>query len=93
MNYDKHTLVNRIEDKFNNHLKKRVGKEFQFYYELEGKVILRTTVPKGRGDISPGTLSRIKNQLCMDRDFFDGFYDCHKKAKDYEKLLREKFGL
>ncbi|HEY3347580.1 MAG TPA: hypothetical protein VGK71_08165 [Nitrospirota bacterium] len=66
----------------------RDGSERNAWYEYNGIKILRVTIPKGRGDITPGTLSSIKNQLKLTREEFDKFIKCTFTATDFEEKMR-----
>ena len=68
----------------------RKGKERNAWYELDGKKILRVTIPKGSGTIPPGTLNSIRDQLWLSRDQFSSLINCPLSSSDFERIVRGK---
>src|SRR5688572_12719246 len=70
----------------------RGSKEMQVYYWLDGKMLLRITLPKehSRGTIPDGTLKSIMSQLSLSRDDFANLIRCPLSASGYEKIIRAK---
>ncbi len=63
-------------------------KEINARFYHDGNLILRTAVPKGRGDISPGVQRAIMNQLKMNREEFISFAGCPMKIEDFLDILK-----
>jgi hypothetical protein len=81
-------LESAIGKKFNG--EERTNKEKNVWYILDGMKVLRVTFPKGRGSISPGTLSSIKNQMHLSINQLHEFIKCPLEADDYESIIRGK---
>jgi len=67
-----------------------------YWYCLDGKKILRVTVPNrhgGSGSISTGFLKQIKNNLHVNAHQFEELTECPLTPEKYETIIREKFGL
>ena len=58
-----------------------------FYYK--GAFILRTAVPKGRGDVAPGTQRDIRSQLQLDWGEFVDFVECPMDKEGFIRSLIE----
>ncbi len=67
----------------------RSGSEQTGPVVLDGKRVFNVTVPKGRGDLTPGTQNAIRDQLKLSRDDFTRLVDCTMTGTDYMNLLRE----
>lgn len=65
-------------------------KERYYYYYYDNKLILRSGLPKGEGDIKKGTASAIKNELKLSRQQFVDAYNCPFSHEDFLKRLKEK---
>ena len=70
--------------------KGRTGSETNIWYEVDGKAILRVTIPKGRGDIRTWTLNSIRNQLKLNHQQFKDFVKCPLEAQEYDAIIRSK---
>ena len=68
----------------------RKGKEANGWFELDGRKILRVTVPKGRGDLAFGTARSIRDQLKLSNSQFADLANCPLSGKDYEEIIRGK---
>jgi hypothetical protein len=66
------------------------GKELQGWYCLDGKKVLRVTLPHDHGTLPPGTANAIRNELKLDHEQFARLVQCPMKASDYEALIRTK---
>ena len=69
----------------------RHGSERTAWYTLDGKKVLRITVPTIHKDSIPkGTLSSIRKKTHLNKDEFERLVDCPLSSSDYEKLMRDK---
>lgn len=69
----------------------RAGSERNAWIQLDGRDVLRVTMPKvHKGDVPIGTLSEIRKQLALTREQFDRLIACPMSATDYENLIRVK---
>jgi hypothetical protein len=88
LNLSKQQLTSAVKRKLN--LKFREGKERNAWYELDGRKILRVTVPKGHGDLPRGTANAIRNQLKLSMQEYRGLIQCPLTGRDYEQIVRKK---
>lgn len=88
LNFNKHDVSRALLNKLD--LRFRSGKERNGWYELDGKKILRVTMPKGRGAIPPGTLNSIRDQTFLSRNDFADLIRCPLSGSDYARIIREK---
>jgi len=71
----------------------RSGSERSAWYCLDGKKILRVTIPTvkgGGGTILPGTANSIRNQLSLSRNQLRELAACPMSGTDYETVVRQK---
>ena len=87
-NFTIQELTSAISKKLN--LQFRIGKERNAWYELDGKKILRVTIPKGRGQVKIGTANSIRNQIKLSIEQYGDLIRCPISGKDYESIIREK---
>lgn len=66
----------------------RDGKEYNGWFEYNGKKIARITVPHGRKPIPPKTYKKMANQLKLDASHFDSLLACPLTLADYINCLR-----
>lgn len=66
------------------------GKEYNGWFEKEGKKICRITVPKGRKDVGKGLYRSMARQLKLLVDDFDDLLECPLDRNGYERILREQ---
>lgn len=66
------------------------GKEYNGWFEHNGKKITRITVPKGRKPIPRRTYQKMAEQLRLTIPEFDDFLACPFKFKDYMESLRKQ---
>jgi len=65
------------------------GHERTGWYILQGKKILRVTVPKGHsGEVSPKIINKVIGSLRLNREEFRLLYNCPWTSSDYEKKIR-----
>ena len=78
-------LENKLEIVF------RSGKELNGWYYINGKKVLRVTIPKGHGgtNLSPRVALRIMNNLKTNREEFGNLYECPMSGRDYEEKIRQ----
>ena len=63
--------------------------EINAYFYYNGVFILRTAVPKGRGDVATGTQHAIRKQLQLDRNEFIDFVECPMDKAGFIKSLKD----
>jgi len=69
----------------------RGGKENTAWYVASGKKRFRVTAPKiHKGDVPPGTLGSIRNQIRLTTPQFADLIRCPMTGSDYEQLVRKK---
>ena len=64
-----------------------------YWYILDGKKILRITLPNihgGSSSLSTGFLKQIQNNFHVDTDQFCNLVECPLTAAEYEQIIREK---
>lgn len=88
LNFTKQQLANALARKLS--LVFRTGKERNAWFELDGKRILRVTMPKGRGPLTPGTARAIQDQVKLSMQEYANLIKCPLLGKDYEAIIREK---
>lgn len=68
----------------------RGGKELNGWYYVEGKKVLRVTVPKGHGgaELRPRTAIRVMNNLKTSKTEFRSLYECPMTGTDFEQKIR-----
>jgi len=88
LNFTKQQLASALARKLG--LDFRGGKERNAWFELDGKRILRVTMPKGRGPLPPGTARAIQDQVKLSTHEYTELIRCPLKGKDYEAIIREK---
>lgn len=88
MTVEKMQVANALKKKLG--LRFRSGKEQTGWYELDGKKILRVTVPKGRGDLPSGTANSIREQVYLSKKQFADLVNCPLKGKGFEEIIRQK---
>ena len=88
LNYTKQEVRRAITEKLKARL--RYAKEGQAWYEVDGRAVLRITIPKGRSDLPPGTLNSIINQLKLSKPEFSRLVKCPMRGKHYEQVIRGK---
>lgn len=71
--------------------KPRTSKESNAWYELDGKLRFRITVPKGKsGELGTGTKKSIVNQFHLTNEEFAQLYKCTLTGPEYKKRIRQK---
>lgn len=68
----------------------RSGSEQTGWVMLDDERVLQVTVPKGRGDLPPGTENAIRNDLKLSREEFGLLVGCEMTGTEYARLLRDK---
>ena len=64
------------------------GKHIKYLYEAsQGTKRIIVPVPKGRGDMKPGTLDGIRDRLYLNRRQFEGAFVCPFTREDYSSLI------
>ena len=63
-------------------------KEYNGWYWLDGKKVVRITVPKGRKFLPPGTYSSMARQMRLSTAQFDNLLECPLSKADYDATLR-----
>lgn len=66
----------------------RSGGEFNGWFWLDNKKVVRVTIPKGRKPIPPKTYKSMANQLKLAVDEFDDLLECPLTREKYELKLR-----
>ncbi len=67
----------------------RCTKESNRWAELDGRRLLRVTMPKRHpGDLKRKTLNSIRQQLKLDHEQFGDFVHCRLSLTEYETHLR-----
>ena|SRR4030067_467809 len=64
-----------------------------YWYVLDGKKVLRITLPNvhgGSGAISTGFLRQIREQLMLTTQQFEDLVGCPITAEQFEAIIREK---
>lgn len=91
MSYTCADIVKRCEEK--GAVKFRDGKERNGWVKINGVNATRVTVPKGRSEVTKGTLGSIKRQLLLDANELSRFLDCPMTKAEYLKLVAKRKGL
>ena len=86
--YRKQDVRRAVESKSGGIRKSR--KEVNLRIYLDGKRVLRVTVPKGRGRLHPRTAGKIRDQLKLDPEQFQRLVKCPLTGPGYEQILRDK---
>ena len=68
----------------------RSGAEQTGWYYLGGKKILRVSVPRGRGQLPPGTAHSIKKQLRLTTSQFADLVHCRLTGSDYAEIISQQ---
>ena len=76
----------RISNKLQ--LKTRNSGDRLAWFEYEGKVITRTKLSQGKGDLPCG--DQIRQQLKLNEEQLRGMIDCHLSLADYVDILHGK---
>jgi hypothetical protein len=58
------------------------------WFEYEGKIITRTKLSHGKGDLPCG--DQIRQQLKLNEDQLRGLIDCNISLENYVDILRKK---
>jgi hypothetical protein len=69
------------------------GREPIYWYLLDGKKQFHIAMPNihgGSGSVSIGYLKQIRMALRLETKEFEDLANCPLKAKDYEKIIRDK---
>jgi hypothetical protein len=82
-----HALENKLEISFHT------GKERNGWYMLDGRKVLRFTIPHEHGTWGKGTMHDIVRKSMLDKDEFRDLVSCPMTSGDYEALIRERKGL
>jgi hypothetical protein len=67
-----------------------------YWYYLDGKKLLRVTIPNshgGAGSISTGFLKQIQNSLHLNTQQFEDLAECPLTPEEYEKIVRQNLRL
>jgi len=67
-----------------------------YWYCLDGKKVLRLTLPNlhgGSKSVSTGFIKQIQNSLRLDTRQFEDLTECPLTAEEYEGIIRGKFGI
>lgn len=91
LNFKKREVRRAVEQKLGIQL--RSNAELNGWYYLEGKKVLRVTVPKGVSDLPTGTAHQIRKQLWLGTPDFAALVRCPMSGNDYERLIRAKLEL
>jgi hypothetical protein len=70
----------------------RPGKEFNGWFEVNGKKAARITIPKGKKPIPLKTYKSMADQLKLSVTEFDNLLDCSLSGEDYKTHLRDLLG-
>jgi hypothetical protein len=87
-NCSKVEVARALQQKLNLHF--RSGKERNAWFHLDGVPVIRVTMPKGRGQLAPGTAESIRNQVRLSRAEFLDLIKCPLKESDYLRIIRKK---
>ena len=87
---DKAELHKVFTNKLKTVTEKRGTKEVNYTVKIDGVYMCRVTVPKGRGELPPGTLNSIKNQTLLSRNDFERLVKCPMKLEEYKQTLLGK---
>ena len=68
----------------------RATKEFNGWYLLNDKKVVRITVPQGRKFLPPKTYKSMANQLKLDTHQFDNLLECPLDKKGFDSILIKK---
>jgi len=68
----------------------REGKEYNGWFEHEGRRICRITIPKGRKPLTTGTFASMARQLCLTARDLDALIDCPLGRAEYLGVLRAR---
>ena len=66
------------------------GKEYNGWVRLNGKKMVRITVPKGRKNVPRGTYKSMADQLLLSVSDFDSLLECPLTRSRYEQILKER---
>ncbi len=89
-NFDTKDVKKVCENKLDINFRK--GKEYNGWFNLEGKKAARITIPKGRKPIPRKTYKSMAKQLQINVDQFDRLLECPLDRNEYVKLLKESKG-
>lgn len=68
----------------------RDGKEWNGWFQMDGKKFCRVTVPKGRKFIPPGTYKSMARQLNLTTGQFDALLDCPLTLEKYQEIIKNQ---
>lgn len=89
LSYKPRELRQGIEQKLR--LRFRGGSERNAWFQLDGRAVLRVTMPKiHKGEVRDGTLGEIRKQLALTKPQFELLISCPMTGPEYESLIREK---
>ena len=86
-------LVGKLDLQSGGKKKRRRSDHEVVWYCLDGKKVLRVTMPNvhgGSGSMSTGFLKQIKNQLMVNFEQFGNLVACPLSADEFEAIIREK---
>ena len=66
------------------------GPEEKWILEVEGKGLVKTSLPRGNKEIKPGTFSSICNQMCVDKIEYREIESCNLGREEYLQLLVQR---
>jgi len=82
-------LTKSVEEKVPG-AERRSGHERNIWAVIDGKRVLRVTLPKVHsGEVPVGTAESIRKQLHLDKEQFPRFADCPMGGPEYEHHLRD----
>jgi hypothetical protein len=82
-------LIRALEQKVG--LSFRTGRERNAWYVLDGKKVLRVTVPKDhKGTVGTGLADQIRKNLKLTKLEFKDLLACPITGSDYERIIRDK---
>jgi len=87
LRFDKTKIRKVFENRLFDITEHRHGKENNYKIVVNGKFMARVTVPKGRGDIKPGTMRSIVSQTLLPKDKFSDLASCPFSQIDYINFL------
>ena len=90
----KYSDVKRVCEKKLN-IEFRAAKEFNGWFEFDGKKIARITIPHDKGSrtkngVPKGTYKNMAKQLKLTVEQFDRLLNCPLKRDEYEEILRSQ---
>jgi predicted RNA binding protein YcfA (HicA-like mRNA interferase family) len=67
----------------------RRGDHFKYVFFYKGKRVLRVIIPKGRGELRPGTLEGIREDLRLNKESFKQAIECPLGRKAYLGIVEQ----